>query len=350
MPGEAKPERRRAARDFWLSSGFRLVRRDPEGRLAVTEDYLRAYYARPEIHPTDESCPAEIALFEALMAAPFRPVGEAEIAAVADADTRENYRLVLAFRDRLAARGTVEAAYLDIVRGGAGAAVPPVFLDQMVHLIVRNLLDGARDPMRARAGEILFREQTASLEDGRVMLADSEIVDVYSRTGGMGGLGQLLTEAATPLRPVTLDVLDHDNRAIYWERGERFDTVVDMRFTQPANDALARVLEGWLGHLLGLAARVEPVQAIRDERWSWHVGLDAEAMRLLNALYRGAEVGEAEARRILALYVLHLDDQSRVIETMRGKPVYLALAMDADKRVRCKPQNLITNLPLKPDM
>ena len=55
-------------RDFWRSSGFRLLRRDDSGHLAVTDDFLRAYLIRPEMLPTDESCAAEIALHDALLA------------------------------------------------------------------------------------------------------------------------------------------------------------------------------------------------------------------------------------------------------------------------------------------
>ena len=57
-----------AARDFWTSSGFRLLARDGDGRLAITDDFLRAYFLRPEVAPVEESCAKELALHEALMA------------------------------------------------------------------------------------------------------------------------------------------------------------------------------------------------------------------------------------------------------------------------------------------
>ena len=41
---------------------FTCSRRDAAGRLRVTDDYLRAYYLRPEVHPVEESCDAERAL------------------------------------------------------------------------------------------------------------------------------------------------------------------------------------------------------------------------------------------------------------------------------------------------
>ena len=55
------------ARDFWRHSGFHLLRRDASGRLVVSDDFLRAYYLRPEARPVGESCANEIALHAALM-------------------------------------------------------------------------------------------------------------------------------------------------------------------------------------------------------------------------------------------------------------------------------------------
>src|SRR5260221_14760873 len=128
------------------------------------------------------------------------------------------------------------------------------------------------------------------------MLADGETVEMYAAPGGFGSLGRLLAENQTPMRSVSLDVLDEANAALYWERSDRFDTVLDLSFGRPGLDALCRVLEAWIAHLLGVAVRIEPVQAIRDERWSWHVGLDGEATAILNELYPGGEVPEERLR------------------------------------------------------
>jgi hypothetical protein len=88
----------------------------------VTDDFLRAYIARPELAPVPESCAAERALHAALPANPREAVAEARLAALADPDARDNYRVVLAFRDRLVAAGTVEACYMGIFREGADRA------------------------------------------------------------------------------------------------------------------------------------------------------------------------------------------------------------------------------------
>lgn len=333
-----------SARSAWLSAGLHLVARDPSGHLAVTADYLRAYLTRPELHPVENSCAAEHRLFERLMADPFAPVPDADAAAIADPDATANWRVMLGFRDHLAAHGTVEAAYAALFR--APVRVPPMFVDQMVHLVLAGLLEGETDPFRWRAAELFFREQVASVGPDQLLLADAEIVEMRAgeADAGLGSLGELLVQSGTPAREISLDVLGEDTD--YLARADRFDTAVDFRFTQPAPDALGWVVRAWARHFHGIETRVEAVRSIRDERWSWHVGLDREATRLLNALWEGQTLDEEEAGRIIALYRMEIADQDAVVEAVRGKPVWLALAMEADGKVAMKPQNLLTNMPL----
>src|SRR4051794_41694014 len=104
--------------DFWRNSGFHLLERDSSGRLRVTDDYLRAYYLRPEVHPVEESDDAERALHASLMQDPRRRVTTEEIEAISDPDARDNYGIVLRFRDRLLEAGTIEACYAGLFRGG----------------------------------------------------------------------------------------------------------------------------------------------------------------------------------------------------------------------------------------
>lgn len=330
--------------DFWLSSGYHLLARDAAGRLAVTDDFLRAYFARPEIRPVEESCAAEIALHEALLADPRRPVALEEIVAMADPDAQENYRHLLAFRDHLLAHGSIEGAYLTLFQ--YGVQVPPLFLDQLAHVILRALLEGCDDPFRPRAAELLFRSQRLTRQDGALMLADEETVAMYAETGGLGALGRLLQQAETPARAVTLDVLTETNAALYWARSDKFDTVLDVSFTRPGLDALCRVLEGWVLHMLGVATRIQPVQRISDDRWVWHVGLDAEATGILNDLYNGTAVDAARLGRLVSLFRMEFADASLMRPGIAGRPIYLAMAVDDRDTLRLKPQNLLFNLPL----
>ena len=334
-----------SSRDFWKSAGLHLLERGPEGWLQVTPSFLRAYYTRPEMHPIEDSCAAEVRLHEELMADPLCAVEPTRLAALADPEAADNYRVVLAYRDLLMRAGTIEGAYLRLMRQ-ASIPIPPVFVDQMVHLILRNILADCSDPMRLRAAELFFREQNASTDDNRLMLADEEIVEMHARAGTETGLGQLLAETGTPMKSVALDVLGDDNKDIYWARSDRFDTVIDFRFGQPAPDAFARVIESWLRHLLKIDTQIEPRPSIEDADWRWHIGLDREATCILNALYEGKTPALQDMTSIVGLFRMRIRDERMVLEKVKGKPIYLGLAMDAGKRVKMKPQNLLTNLPL----
>lgn len=336
--------------DFWRDSGYRLLDRDGRGHLRVTGDFLRAYFQRPELRPVEESCPAERALHEALLKNPREAVSEARLGELADPDAGENYRVVLGFRDRLLAAGTIEECYLRLFlpKDGtdAGMPVPPLFIDQMAHVIARSVLEGCEDGLRARAGEMLFREQKITIQDGTVMAADAETVEMHAGSGGFGDLGRLIAEAQTPLRTLELDVLSEANAGFYWGRDQAHDTVLDLSFAGAGLDALSRLLESWIRHFLDVEVSIQPVQRIADEKWVWHIGLDAEGSALLNDLYNGAEVGEERLGRLLSLFRLEFADPSLMPAAIAGRPVYLALAMTEQNILRLKPQNLLVNLPL----
>lgn len=332
--------------DFWASSGINLLQRDTAGRLSVTDDFLRAFLLRPEVRPVEESNDAEIALHQALLADPRRTVGADDLAAVADADAIDNYRVVLSFRDRLVESGTIEACYQGLFSGDP-IALPPLFFDQMAHVVLRNVLDGVANPLQARAAELFFRSQKVTIQDGQIMVADQETVEMYAQSGGFGDLGRLLVESQAQMKEVTMDVLDEENASIYWDRSDRFDTVLDLTFARPGLDALCRVMEKWIMHFLELEVRIHPVQSISDERWVWHTGLDSVSSALLNDLYNGLEVGEDRLSRLLSLFRLEIKDRQAVIDRVAGRPVYLGLAMDANNVVQMKPQNLLVNLPLR---
>ena len=337
--------------DFWRNSGFHLVKRDARGHLALTDDFLRAYWNRPEVRPIEESCAAERALHARLLEQPRAAVGDAELAALADPDAVESYRIVAAFRERLIAADTLEAAYLDYFRrppkrSAGEVPVPPLFLDQLAHVILRAILEGERDALRARAGEFFFREQKVTINDGHIMAGDAEVVEHYATTGGFGDLGRLIADAQTPLRTLELDVLDGSNAALYWTRDEAHDTVLNLNFAGDGLDALCRVLERWVKHFLDVDVSIQPVQKISDERWVWHIGLDAEASALLNDLYDGQKVGEARLARLLSLFRMDFADPQRMRPDIAGRPIYLALAMTESGQLKLKPQNLLVSLPL----
>ena len=338
-------EHQEHAPDFWQRSGYHLLDRNDAGRLVVTGDFLRAYFDRPEIRPIETSCREEIALHDALFADPFLPVPPERLAAIADADARENYEVMLSFRDHLARHPTLESFYVDLVRGDRGP-MPQLFLDQIVQVILRGVLDGCDDPLRLRAAELLFRTQKVTVTEGAVMMADEETVEMRAVRNGAGQGGALLADDKPAAARVELDVLTGENLPSYWQRSDRFDMVFEASLERFGLDALSRVLERWVDHFLGVTVSIQPVASIRDERWRWHVGLDAEASAILNDLYQGREVDEAALARILALFRLEFKDASVVLSEMAGRPVYLGMATTEDGRLRLKPQNLLVNLPI----
>jgi hypothetical protein len=295
------------------------------------------------MHPVEESCEAEVALHAALMAFPRKAIQENEIAAIADADVQHNYKVILRFRDRLLEAGTVEGCYMSLFK--APIDIPPMFVDQLAHVILRNLLDGADDPLRLRAAELFYREQKATIQDGHALLADLETVEMHASGNRYGSIGRLIVEAQGDLAKVDLDVLDKANAALYWERESRHDTVISVTYGRPALDALCRVIEQWVSHFLGLKVQVRPVRKIDEPRWAWHVGLDSESTAILNQLWSGGEVEPGRMRNLLAILALQFDDPSAMRADIRGRTVYLALSCD-DGVVKMKPQNLLSSLPL----
>jgi hypothetical protein len=330
--------------DFWPSCGYHLLRRSDDGKLVVTDDYLRRYFTRPELELVAESCAAEHALHHRLIEAPRAEVSEADIAALADEDARENYRVMLRFRSQLLAAPTLEAFYFDVFR--RDVSVPPAFIHETAQVILRSILDGVEDGLEARAAEVFFRPQSVSVESGTVMFADQETVRRFATHSGLGDLGKLLRELQAPLKSAELDVLDRASHLEYFNRDEAHDLVISMNPGGEASKAYARVLERWIAHFHGVETSVAPIREIPDDEWIWHVGLDAEATAMLNDLYNGGEVDEERMKRIVGLFRLGFRDATAALPELAGAPVFLGLAMTPDATLRMKPQNLLMNLPL----
>ena len=328
------------ARDFWLSCGHHLLDRDADGRLLVTHEFLKAYLARPEIAPPPEACAAERTLHGALLADPRRHVRREEVAAIADTDARENWLVMIAFRDQLVRHATLEAAYLDIVR--RNLRLPHLFLSQMVHAILRNVLDGCDDAFILRAAEMLFRPQKLTLHEGSLVAADEDTVAGI----GQRPLSPLVSMLGLPAA-AEIDVLNEDNAGGYWERSDRFDLALDLTAGRYGLAALSEVLRRWVGHLLGVRVNIQPLVELQDAPLVWYVGLDAEGTRIGDALWNGDELDETARGRVVGLYRLTFEDAGDVEDRVRGEAVYLIGAMTADKVLRLKPQNLLTGLPLR---
>jgi hypothetical protein len=326
-------------KDFWLSCGHHLLDRDERGRLCLTDEFMKVYLARPELVPPPDACGVERALHSALLSDPWRPVMEAEIDAIADTDARENWHFMIEFRDHLARHGNLEAMYAALVR--ARTPIPPIFLNQLVHLILRNALDQCDDAYMLRAAELFFRPQRVTVYEGALLVADDEQIDANLPTPSP--LAAMLGLLAGP----NIDVLSDNNMRSYWDRSDRFDFALDLTAGRRGLAALAAVIACWVRHLLDIDVIVEPLDNLRDVSLAWYVGLDADGTKIGDALWNGTEIDEVTRARVISLFRLTFGDPGIVIDHLFGESIYLVLAMTPEKILRMKPQNLLTGLPIR---
>ncbi|MGA7390769.1 MAG: DUF6352 family protein [Pseudolabrys sp.] len=328
-------------RDFWVSSGHHLLDRDKGGGLRVTDEFLKLYLARPELLPPPDACVVERTLHAALLADPHLPVVASDIAAIADSDARENWQLLAAFRDHLLRHKTLEGAYAEMTRNGVGD-VPPLFINQLVHVILRNALDDVEDTRVLRAAELFFRTQRVTSHEGSLIVADEETI---------GGIN---IAPVTPLVSMLgippgaeIDIINDGNADNYWDRSDQFDMALDLTAGREGLDALAKVMQRWIAHLLSVDVTIEALAQLHDVNLAWYVGLDADATRIGDMLWRGEDIDEATMARVVGLFRLTFRDPSVMLDKVKGEPVYLILAMTSDNTIRMKPQNLLTGLPVR---
>jgi len=327
------------SRDFWLSCGHHLLDRDATGKLLVTEEFLKAYLARPELVPPPEACLAEKTLHGALLSAPCQQVATSRVAAIIDADARENWEMMIAWRNHLVKHRTLEDAYLEMIR--RNIQFPSIFVGHLVQAILRSALDECDDVFVLRAAEMFFRPQKLTVRRGSLTAIDQE------RQFSLGTqthppLVELLGLPAT----VEVDVLSDTTADSYWERSDRFDMALDLAPGQRGLVALGEVMTRWLSHLLAIEVAIEPLTELRDARLSWYVGLSSDATRIGDAIWEGNDLSDAMRAYLFGLFRMTFRNPADMIEELRGEPVYLLVAMAPDEVLRLKPQNLLTGLPV----
>jgi uncharacterized protein DUF6352 len=248
---------------------------------------------------------------------------------------------VLAFRDLLLRHSTLEAAYLELIRSGS-VNLPPLFVNQLVHVILRNALIGCEDPFVLRAAELFFRPQRIVPNEHSLLLGDEEVIGGLTPTPVLSLKSMLGAETG-----IQVDVLSERNAESYWQRSDQFDLALDFTSGTRGPAALAHAMRRWISHLLRIEVGIEPLTELRSAELTWYVGLDSDATRIGNQLWDGEALDERTAGRVLALFRLTFADISLVVDAVGREPVYLILAMTFDQLVRMKPQNLLTGLPIK---
>ena len=237
---------------------------------------------------------------------------QAEIANIADVDARENWQVMVAFRDRLIANRTIEAAYLDMMRG-AGKA-PHIFINQLVHVILRNALDDCGDPFVLRAAEMFFRPQRMTQHEGSLIAADEEMIAGKSETP----VSPLVSMLGIPPE-AEIDIINDDNADHYFAHSDQFHMAIDLTAGRRGLAALGTVIERWVEHLLSVEVDVEPLIEVRDVNLTWYVGLDAEATRIGDALWNGEELDEAAQQRVVGLYPFDVPRSRRGARQGQGR-------------------------------
>jgi hypothetical protein len=328
-------------KDFWISCGHHLLDRDRSGGFTATDEFLKAYLVRPELVPPPEACVVERTLHGALLANPRVAVSSSDITAIVDPDARENWQLLIAFRDLLLRHPTLESAYAELMRDGPGK-MPLLFINQLVHVILRNALDGVEDARVVRAAELFFRAQRATMHDGSLLAADEETI------GGVNAspVTPLVSMLGIPAE-AEIDVINDGNAESYWERSDRFDMALDLTGGRAGLAALAEAMRRWIVHVVGVEVAIEPLTELREAPLFWYVGLNADATMIGDRMWKGEEIDDATMSRVIGIFALTFRDPSVVLDHVKGEPIYLILSMSPDKTIRMKPQNLMTGLPIR---
>jgi len=334
--------------NYWPECAYKTLQVSTDNQLLVTDDFLRTYLLRDELNLVPESCTAEKLLHQRLTQNPRAAISEAEIAEMTDSDIQENYRIWLRYRTKLLLAPSLESFYLGLFVGD-GVDVPPLFVNQLVQIFMRHILGDKPSAMDARVAELFFRPQKMSvLEDGLVMSADHETIERNAQAPEFANIVDLLKQSTVAMKSIDLDILHEDNLDLYWTRDSNYDFAIPLNFGQTAVEHFSKLLAQWLDHFLGIEVKITPLAAINDPQWVWHVGLDATSTEILNALYNKDMVEANSIARLICLFRLDFISPNVVLPELTGKPVYLGIAMNQDKVLRLKPQNLLFNLPLAP--
>ena len=171
--------------------------------------------------------------------------------------------------------------------------MPHLFINQLVHVILRNALDDCDDPYVLRAAELFFRPQRMTLHEGSLIAADEETISGKSETP----VSPLVSMLGIPAE-AEIDVMNDDNAEHYFEHSDQFHVALDLTGGRRGLQALGAAIERWVGHLL--AVEVDSRAAHRNARGEIHLVCrprrrrHADRRRAVER--RGARRGDARPR------------------------------------------------------
>jgi hypothetical protein len=189
---------------------------------------------------------------------------------------------------------------------------------------------------------MFFRPQRLAMQESSIVAIDEETESLLGRPT-RSPLQALLGLPST----TEIDMLSDVTADSYWERSDRFDMALDMAAGQRGLVALSDVVARWISHLLAIDVAVEPLAELHNAPFSWYVGLDSEATRIGDSIWKGNDLDDITRAKLVGLFRLTFLDPADMIEKVRGKPIYLLAAVTADEILRLKPQNLVTGLPIR---
>ena len=202
--------------------------------------------------PPPEACAVERTLHRELLADPRRPVARGR-------DRRD--RRCRCARELAACAGVPRSAAAASDAGGglsgadpfaAASALPPLFVNQLVHVILRNALDGCDDPLRAaRRPSCSSGRRGSCCTTGSLLAGDEETIGGTRQHAGV--VADVDAGAASE---------SQDRRARRRQRRRAIGSAAinsTWRSISPAGKrgpaALAEAMTRWIAHLLGVDGR-----------------------------------------------------------------------------------------------
>ncbi len=329
--------------DFWIACGHHLLDRDESGGLRVTDEFLKAYFARPELMPPDDACPVERRVHRELLADPRLPVGR---------------------------RGDLPGSPMRMP-GRTGSSCWPFAISccdirRWKRPILRSVRSGSkrpaaavRQPARARDPAQRARRLRRPFRAARRRVILPAAADPAARAGLAAGRRRD-RRRAKPDPGAVADVDAGGNDTMRWSTclSERPPTAIGSGATsstwrltsRPADGGRPRWRRRWRAGSPSARHRRCHLAAARAARRAAHLVCRARCRRDSARRPSLARRGTRRAQRrprARAVSADLADSAAQALEDVGDEPVYLILSMTPDRKLRMKPQNLLTGLPIK---